>query len=242
VITCAVLELEIAHFGAALRHLIHVETMPQGLHNDPPRLRTELQRAIDKVERETAAEVIVLGYGLCSRGTEGVRTTRCRLVMPRAHDCITLLLGSKEKYEECVRRCPGTYWYSPGWNKHHLPPGPERYEHLHQEYCEKYGADEADYLMQMERHWCTAYCQAVYVDLGVGATEQDLQYTRGCAEWLNWSFARERGDPGLLTALLEGRWDDERFVTVGPGETFRMTGDERILEATGTPPAAEKSE
>lgn len=231
VIACAVLEFEIDHFGAEANHIVHVEMLEQGLHNDPPRLRLELQQAIDRIEGQTQAQVIVLGYGLCSRGTEGVRTTRCQLVIPRAHDCITLLLGCKERYRQYVDDHPGTYWYSPGWNKHHTPPGKERYDILYRQYCEKYGEDNARYLMETEQHWFSTYDRATYVDLGVGATDDDVQFTRGCAQWLGWKFDRQRGDPDLLSALLHGPWDNDRFVVLRPGQTFRMTGDDRVIEA-----------
>jgi hypothetical protein len=152
VITCAVLEQELAHFARGLTHIIRFEVMEQGLHNDPPKLRTELQAAIDRVEATCDAEVIVLGYGLCSRGSEGVKTKRARLVIARAHDCITHLLGSKERYAEYVATKPGTYWYSPGWNKHHIPPGQERHAKLRQQYVAQFGEDNADFLMESEQH------------------------------------------------------------------------------------------
>ena len=179
VITCAVLEDEVAHFTQGLEHIVRVDLMPQGLHNEPDRLRRDLQAAIDKVEAETNAEAIVLGYGLCSRGTEGVRTARAKLVIARAHDCITVLLGSKARYAEYVRQAPGTYWYSPGWNKHHLPPGEERHRLLRQEYEQKYGEDNADFLMETEQHWFSTYDRATYVDMGPGATSEDVEFTQG---------------------------------------------------------------
>ncbi len=235
VITCAVLEDEVAHFTQGLEHIVRVDLMPQGLHNEPDRLRRDLQAAIDKVEAETNAEAIVLGYGLCSRGTEGVRTARAKLVIARAHDCITVLLGSKERYAEYVRQAPGTYWYSPGWNKHHLPPGEERHRLLRQEYEQKYGEDNADFLMETEQHWFSTYDRATYVDMGPGATSEDVEFTQRCAKWLGWKFDRQRGDPGLLLALLNCEWDDERFLVLGPGQTLRMTADERVVEAAPPP-------
>src|SRR5690348_11613108 len=93
VITCAVLEAEVLHFVQGLDHIVRVDLLPQGLHNEPQRLRRDLQAAIDTAEAEVSPEAIVLGYGLCSRGTEGVRAQRATLVLARAHDCITLLLG-----------------------------------------------------------------------------------------------------------------------------------------------------
>ena len=49
--------------------------------------------------------------------SRGVHAQRCRIAITRAHDCITLLLGSKERYAEYVAQHPGTYWYSAGWNR-----------------------------------------------------------------------------------------------------------------------------
>jgi hypothetical protein len=231
VVTCAVLEDEVTHYVKAFPQVIHVELLPQGLHNEPDLLRVKLQTAIDKVEAEVAPDAIVLGYGLCSRGTEGVRTQNCRLVMARAHDCVTLLLGDKERYADYVRQNPGTYWYSPGWNRHHIPPGKERYEKLYRAYVEKYGEDNAEFLMESEQHWFKTYDRATYVDLGgVGVTQKDLDYTRGCADWLKWSFDHQHGDPGLLMALLAGQWDEQRFIVLEPGQVFRMTADERVVE------------
>lgn len=234
VLTCRVLEDEVQHFARDLPHVVHVELLPQGLHNDPPKLRTDLQATIDRVEVEHPdVQAIVLGYGLCSRGTEGVRTRRAVLVMARAHDCVTLLLGSKERYADYVGRNPGTYWYSPGWNRHHIPPGKERYDKLRAQYVEKYGEDNADFLMESEQHWFRTYSLATYVDLGVGVTPADVQYTRDCADWLKWSFDHQHGDPRLLRDLLAGNWDADRFVVLRPGQSFTMVADDRVVEPTG---------
>jgi hypothetical protein len=159
-----------------------------------------------------------------------VRAQRAKLVVAHAHDCITLLLGCKGRFADYVRQAPGTYWYSPGWNRHHLPPGEERYRVLKQEYEQKYGQDNAEYLMETEQHWFSTYDRATYVDMGPGATEEDVEFTKECAQWLGWGFDRQRGDPGLLRALLNGEWDDERFLVLEPGQTLRMTADENVVE------------
>jgi hypothetical protein len=230
VLVCAVLELELTHFARGLRHVVHWETLEQGLHNDPSKLRAQLQAAIDRAEAQSDVEAIVLGYGLCSRGTEGVKTKRCRLVIARAHDCITHLLGSKERYAAYVAARPGTYWYSPGWNRCSIMPGQERYEELRRRYVEQYGADNAEFLMESEQHWFTTYDNAAFVHLGVGEVAKELAYTRQCAAWLKWNCDHQCGDPALVQALLAGPWDDERFLVLEPGEAFRMTADARVIE------------
>jgi hypothetical protein len=147
IILCQVLELEIEHFAAGAAHVVHIEKLQQGLHNEPAKLHQQVQESIDRIERETPAEAIVLGYGLCSRGTEKLYCRRCQLVVPRAHDCITLLLGDRQRYADYVAQHPGTYWYSPGWNTHHLPPVPGRADAMFSKYCEKYCEDNARLLM-----------------------------------------------------------------------------------------------
>lgn len=237
VISCAVLDEEVLLFAAGLPHIVHIEMLPQGLHNEPDRLRHDLQAAIDKVERETNADAIALVYGLCSRGTEGVVSRRCRMAIARAQDCITLLLGDKQRYADYVREHPGTYWYSPGWNRHHTPPGKDRYETLLRQYREKYGDENAEYLMETEQHWFSTYDRATFVELTVGNSDPAIEYTRQCAEWLKWRFDYQRGDPMLLKDLLWGRWDHERFVVVQPGQGFHLVADERVVEPDKLPEA-----
>ncbi len=234
IILCRVLELEIEHFAAGVDHIVRIVRLEQGLHNEPNKLRAQVQQAVESIEQETTAEVVVLGYGLCSRGTEGIRASRCRLVIPRAHDCITLLLGDRQRYADYVAHHPGTYWYSPGWIKHHLPPGPERRKAMYREYCDKYGPDNAEFLIETEQHWHDNYDRATYVDVGgIGATDEDVAFTRHCADWLGWDFDRQYGDPDLLRTLVLGPWDAQRFVVIEPGETIRLTGDQRVIDVVG---------
>ncbi len=240
VITCGVLRDEVSHFTKDLPNIVHIAVLEQGLHNDPPKLRRELQQCIDVVEAAApTAEAIVLGYGLCSRGVEGVTTGRCKLVMARAHDCITLLLGDKQRYADYVAKNPGTYWYSPGWNRCHTPPGPERHAKLLAQYREKYGEEDAEFLMANEQAWFKQYDRATYVHLGVANTPQDIQYTKDCASWLSWSYDHQAGSPALLVDMLTGRWDAERFLVLEPKQTPQMTADEQIVIAA---PAEEEPE
>lgn len=235
VIACAVLETELDHYASRSPHALTFHYMPQGLHNEPVQLRDRLQARIDELATQPG-DAIALGYGVCSRGADGLRAPADRpLVLARAHDCITLLLGSKQAYADYVAAHPGTYWYSPGWNRHHTPPGRERYERLLAEYTEKYGADNAEYLMQTEQAWFDTYNRATYVHLTVGATDGDKQYTRDCADWLGWQYDEVAGDPALLCDLLSGDWavddDGSRFLVVPPGQRIRVTADEQIVRA-----------
>jgi hypothetical protein len=84
-----------------------------GLHINPDRLRHTLQEAVDAVSGQY--DTIILGYGLCSQAIIGVKSNGCRLVAPRANDCIAIFLGSRAAYSTQCRVEPGTYYLIKGW-------------------------------------------------------------------------------------------------------------------------------
>jgi hypothetical protein len=153
-------------------------------------------------------------------------------VLARAHDCITLLLGDRQRYAQYVASNPGTYWYSPGWNRCHTPPGPERYEKLLNEYRQKFGEEDAQYLMETEQAWFKTYTRATFVDLGTPNIQKDVELTQKCAAWLGWGFDHQQGCPQLLQDMLAGNWDAERFLVLEPGQTPRMTADDQVVVAS----------
>ena len=69
-----------------------------GLHMTPVKLKEALQQQVDLAAKE--AEVVVLGYGLCSMSIVGLQANGCTIVAPRVDDCIGIFLGSRERYLE----------------------------------------------------------------------------------------------------------------------------------------------
>jgi hypothetical protein len=228
-ICCHVLWREICYFASVSPHSFDIQFLKQGLHTVPDDLRATLQAAIDAVEE--GYEAILVGYGLCSNGVEGIVARHTPLVFMRGHDCITFLLGSKERYREYFDAHPGTYWYSPGWIDTSCMPGPERYEKTRLDYLGKYGEDNADYLMKMEQKWIDDYSNAAYVDLGFGNNDHLKKYTRKCADWLKWTYDELQGDPQLMINFLDGNWNTEGFLVVQPGQQVKASHDDNILKA-----------
>lgn len=232
---------EISFLVSQVESACDVVFLPLGLHNNPDTLRETLQHEIQatgpqrftyekgNLEGGYDYDAILLGYGLCSRGTEGIFSPQYPIVIPRVHDCIALLLGSHGKYEELITRYRGIYWYSPGWIEHSLEPGRERHIWVYEIYRQKYGEDNARYLMQLEENWQKEYRYAFYIRWGLPVDERYAAFTRECAEFLGWEHDVIPGDRGLLEDLLEGRWDSERFLVLAPGETLEGSGDERIF-------------
>jgi len=241
VIACEVLEPEVRHFLAGSQHVAELVIMPLGLHENPPILQQELQVAIDRAEANAAVETIVLVFGLCGRGVENLRHARCPLVIARAHDCVTLFLGDKERYAQHQQDKPGTYWFIPGWIRGKRSPGPEREAYLREQYAKDYDEEDVDYLLDVDRATLAHHEEAAYVGLGLGDAAGEVDYTKTCAACQGWGFREVPGDPALLKALLEGDWDPERFLIVPPNHVIELTGDDDIIRAT-PPQTAAKSE
>jgi len=229
-IACNVMWRELCHFAAAAKNRFDFQFLPWGLHGEPDKLRIEVQRMIDAVPEKTY-DAVLLGYGLCSNGLIGITARHTRLVIFRGHDCITCFLGSKERYRDYFDRHPGTYWYTPGWIENHPAPGKDRYEQTYRQYLEKYGQDNAQYLMEMEQDWFNKYTTAAYVDLGVGDSADYETYTRECAAWLKWKCERLSGDPSLIRRFVAGDWDAEDFLVVEPGQCIAASNDAAVLRA-----------
>lgn len=228
VIACRVLWRELCYYASLSPHAFTFNFVKQGLHNTPELLKVQLQAAVDEAPEE--CEAILLGYGLCSNGVSGVVSRTKRMIIPKAHDCITLFLGSKERYRTYFDAHPGTYWYTPGWVECSVQPGKGRYELLRKEYVEKYGEENADFLMEMEQGWMKEYNNAAYVDLGVGDTVRHREFTRECAQWLGWKCDELAGDASLIRDFVNGQWDADRFLIAEPGQAIMPSHDEQVLK------------
>jgi len=207
---------------------LHLRFLEQGLHNTPDILRTELQAAIDAAD-DCGYDSILIGYGLCSNGIDGIRARKTKLVIIRAHDCITFFLGSRKRYREYFDSHPGTYWYNAGWIDAFEQPGRERYENTLKLYTGKYGEEDARYLMQAENEWYSRYNNAVYIDEGFPFEDKYRQFTRECAAWLKWDYEEMMGDPVLIWDLLQGNWDKADYLVIEPGCGVRCNFDEDSL-------------
>lgn len=217
-VVCKVLQREAYYCAARAKNTVDIVFLPQGLHNEPDKLRSEVQQALTTItdDHDNTYDAILLGYGLCSNGIIGL-SAEIPLIVPRGHDCVTLLLGSKELYQQYFQSRRGVYWYSPGWIEHGDQPGKHRYDRLLQEYREKYGQDNAEYLMQTEQNWINEYSWAIYVDWGLLQSQKYKEFTKECAEFLGWKYDEVEGDPGLMQRMVDGQWDDSEFLKVEPG-------------------------
>ncbi|MHC4330515.1 MAG: DUF1638 domain-containing protein, partial [Planctomycetota bacterium] len=51
-------------------------------------------------------------------------------------------------------------------------------------------------------------------------SDRHKDYTKQCAEFLNWDFDALEGDDSLMQRLIDGEWDSSEFLVVEPGQTI----------------------
>ncbi|HMP75929.1 MAG TPA: DUF1638 domain-containing protein [Kiritimatiellia bacterium] len=230
-IACSVFESELAAHGAPPPAEIRWHEI--ALHDRPDVLRARLQESINELDAREDLDAVALLYGLCGRGTAGLRAGRLPLVIPRAHDCITVFLGSRAAF---ARENDGTtYFYTPGWNRARRVPGPDREAWLREDLAKRFEPDDVEFLLESERTTWTHYQRAAFIDLGTPDADAEADYAKRCADALGWRYDRFAGDPALLQDLLAGNWDDERFLVTPPHGELRHTPTDRIFAVKESP-------
>jgi hypothetical protein len=238
-IACDVLARPVYLAAAYSPHTVDVILQRFGLHITPNQLRDVLQEQIYSADEAGLYDVVVLAYGLCGKATHGLRAGSIPLVIPRAHDCITLFLGGRARYEREFSECPGTYWYVQDFiargDSEDIPLSIGAYttadtDTLYAAYVEKYGEDNAAYLMEVMQAWQAHYDRAAFIDLGLGDGEDAIKRAHDDAQHRGWRFERIAGDVVLVRRLLVGDWDSD-FLILQPGQMVEMSADEEIIGA-----------
>jgi len=162
IVACGVFEPELAQLIAESPNEIDLVLLDAGLHSVPNTLREQAQAEIDAAVGQ-GHDAVVLGYGLCGRGTSGLVARDCPVVIPRVHDCMTLFLGSREEYRRQFARHPGTFYTTPGWyEKKSLGAADERKstkiedirkDNRFPELAATYGEANAEYIIYFHDRW-----------------------------------------------------------------------------------------
>lgn len=181
-------------------------------HNNPAILRKKLQSEIDGLD---GYDRIFLGFGCCGNSTIGLTATTAEMIIPKANDCIDILLSRKDKKLE---RKIGTYFLSKGW----LQSATKGIINEHQQLIERYGEEKAQLLLKT---MLNQYYFLMFIDSGVSDGDELnhlLEISEKFASAANLELVVEKGLFWLLQALVEGPWEED-FIVIKKGETVPMT-------------------
>jgi hypothetical protein len=221
--------------------------LPKGLHDlGAEAMHDELQRMIDSVDY-TKYEAVILGYALCGMGTIGLRARRIPIVVPRAHDCITLLMGSGETYQKYFDCNQGVYFRSTGWierGENTDQPTLEQSKRKMgiglnlEELIEKFGDDNGRYVYAQLRSYVKTYRQLTFIRTGLEPDDSFENQAREEAKQRGWEFQIIQGELGMVQRLVNGEWNEREFLIVQPGERIEARYDGTIFSALPEGPSS----
>ena len=254
VIACEIALREICFAAAQSRNLVDLEFLPQGLHDIPSQGLGQIQERIDAVPAGKY-DAIFLGYGLCGNIIRGLKARQTRIVVPRAHDCITFFLGSKERYQQLAENHGGAYFYTSGWlevlqrrgdkagtvSSMFLPSraglgggAPAAYA----EWVKKYGEEKARYLLEVMDDWTQHYTHGVLIEFDFTRTLKLREQVEAICAQRGWTFQELAGDLSLFQRGLEGDWDPKDFLVLQPNQTLAPSYGDTVIQAEPEPGTA----
>ncbi len=231
---CGVLLRELSDAIVHSPHLVDAVYLPTGLHDTGTKLmRQGIQEAIDAGEGK-GYDAIVLGYALCGTGLAGVCARSVPVVIARAHDCIALLMGSREKYKEYFNANPGTYYRSIGWVERQAElteqvAGIGLDDNL-QALIDKYGEDSGRFLYEEMSGYKRHYSRLTFIRTGLEVDDSFRQRAEAEAAEKGWKFEEFDGSTSIFRRLLSGDWNED-FLIVQPGQQIISSNDDLILIA-----------
>ena len=214
---------------AVFQHLVE-EMLPEdmtaeitfldyGLHLVPKNLKATVQQTIESVAEPS---LVVLGYGLCGNGLNGIEAGHHTLLIPRGDDCISILMGSYDTYLKEFHANPGTYYLTKGW----LESGSDPLKEYHN-MVEKYGAETAEWLMDEQYQH---YKRLVLI----AHTQEDLEKYRPraqevakyCERW-GMQYSELVGSDayvgGLVHAITTLHQSNDDFLLIPAGGTLKQS-------------------
>ena len=158
-------------------------------------------------------ETLVLGYGLCSRAVEGLKSRCSRMVIPLVDDCIGLFLGSRAVHLNQLKSAPGTFFLSRGWVDKGITPFRE-YGYM----LERFGPEKADRIMKA---LLKNYTRLAYIRMDETVNSNCHQaYARSKALEYGLEYKEIAGSPVLFDQLINGL-GSSRLKVVPPGDEIR---------------------
>lgn len=243
-IACNVFTRELCLAIAESPHTIDMEFTELGEHVHPETLKASLQTRIDAAcQTGKRYDAILLGFGICGNATIGLQARGVPLVLPRAHDCCTVLLGSRETFATHFKDNPSTPFSSAGYLERgdyflRKVEGNEQvqYGDVYKTYVEQYGEENARYIMEaMHPKAEGGESRAVFIDVPELRPLGCEVHFREKAKAEGLRVETLPGNLVLLRKLVAGSWDPAEFLVLQPGQAIKGVYDWDEIVRAGEP-------
>ncbi len=236
-LACEVFTREVCYCIANSPHVVDPEFTKIASHNNSDELRRILQKKIDKAgSMQGKYDALLLLYGLCGNATVGLFSHNLKLVIPRVHDCGSLLLGSGQRFKECFGDnlsqpfCSVGYWErSEGRELEKLFVS--LYNKTFEEYKKLYGEDNARYLRKRLES-TNLNGKVVYIEIPETKIPGWAEKVRLKAKKEKREYSKITGDIRLIRDLIHGVWDENQFLIMKPNQkTVGIYDWDKVIEA-----------
>jgi len=243
-ICCDVFARLACRFVSESPNVVDIEFVHMLAHDEPKKLNRIIKEIIDASVNDPRRkyDTVILGYGLCGNSVTGL-SCPITMVIPRAHDCCTIHMGCKEKFMEAFGETLSARWSSVGYYERchmidsvytgtgQLASYKTSAEYM--KYADEYGEDNADYIWET-MHPEIETDEAFYIKTDGFEYSDALENYKTEIENAGKKLRVVDGDASMLKALIDGEWDDERFLTVPPGKKITGVYDMRyVMKADG---------
>ena len=182
--------------------------LPIRLHLNQHNLNQALQDEVNRLE-EPGVDLL-LGYGLCGRGVEGVSSQKSRLILPRIDDCVDAVLGSNRRNNPLFSETAGIFFLEPQWIDTEVDIFSQCLKGL-----EKIPQEYRQEIVHMAlKH----YSKLVLIHHGRQDSGRAADRCATLAERYGLEFMQILSDLTLLEDLARGDYTPNRFVITEPGE------------------------
>ena len=199
-------------------HIVDIELLPMLAHNEPDKLRKNLQNSIDKAcgKEDMPYDKIILAYGLCGNAVVGL-TCPIPMIIPRMHDCCAMFMGSQKRFLEAFGHRLSTPWRSCGYVERCVGLNHANYK-LHVDYLkmvDEYGEENAEYIWETMNPPAVVN-EAVYIEIpGFEYNDTQKVYIDEKAKE-DCEVETILGDNSWFTRLVDGPWEESEFLKLSP--------------------------
>ncbi|MBW2249583.1 MAG: DUF1638 domain-containing protein [Deltaproteobacteria bacterium] len=218
---------------------IEYKFLEAGLHNNPKLLKEKLQAAIDEISASGLCDRIIIGYGICGKGTIGIQARSVPLSIPKVHDCVALFLGGDQAYKNEFKKYPGTYYLSAGWCEEKTEPMSQRKQWAYfgekklyfNDLVEKHGKNVAQQTFDFLNSWQKNYQRAAFIETGAKKSLKYEKFARDMAEEYNWKYDKIKGSQGLIKKMIAADHSTSEILLVPPEHVIGFDAIQSTLSA-----------
>ena len=241
-IGCKVFEREIASVSYNCKNMLDVSLIRQSVHEKPKQLHALLQEEIDRIDRNednhsqnteiVDYDAILLTYGLCTGVSMGLKSEKYPIVIPRVHDCVAMLMGSREMYKDYYFKNPGTFYSSCGFTELAYFKNEEQEQRAMEKCLRRYKGNQklAEKAYAMEKSFTENYERISFIRWPSLNFPEYEERNRLDAQKRGWQFEILPGSDTILRKLVDGDWDEDLFLVVPPGRTATESYEEDIMK------------